>query len=146
MENFIEKVVHIAKNEGISIASLEKSIGASKGVLGKAISKNSDIQAKWVIKIAAVYPNYSAEWLLRDELPIYKSKIVPCVSTSAVGKDAVAVGFNTGTITQPTDTDTVKNCQDMSAILIAKDKVIETQEQTIRIQQMLIDELQKHTK
>ena len=54
----------MSKHEGITISALEKKIGASKGVLSRAIAKGTDIQAKWIELLVENYPNYSTEWLL----------------------------------------------------------------------------------
>lgn len=64
MENILHRIKQLADNEGITIASLEKKIGASKGVLSKAIAKNTDIQSKWIQSIVDNYPNYSTRWLI----------------------------------------------------------------------------------
>lgn len=53
--------------EGINITSMEKMIGASKGVLSRAIKQGTDIQAKWLSAIVENYPQYSASWLLTGE-------------------------------------------------------------------------------
>ncbi len=50
--------------EGITIGALEKTIGASKGVLSRAFQKGTDIQAKWLEKIVENYPQYSLDWLV----------------------------------------------------------------------------------
>ena len=60
MENIILRIAKIADNENVSIGALERLIGASKGVLSRAIANNTDIQSKWVQIIADNYPNYSA--------------------------------------------------------------------------------------
>ena len=57
----------IAEGEGMNITSLEKSIGASKGVLSRAINKGSDIQSKWLIALIEKFPNYNYEKLLKGE-------------------------------------------------------------------------------
>lgn len=62
--NLLERISEIAKQEGITIGALEKKIGASKGVLSRAIQNNTDIQAKWLTRIVENYPLYSADWLL----------------------------------------------------------------------------------
>lgn len=54
----------VAKNENISITALEKSIGASKGVLTRAIKNGTDIQVKWLIALVDNYPQYNPEWIL----------------------------------------------------------------------------------
>lgn len=63
----LDRIKKIAENEGIKIYALEDKIGASRGVLSKAIAKNTDIQAKWLQKIASVFPMYSTRWLLLGE-------------------------------------------------------------------------------
>ena len=72
MEKIIVQISKIAACEHLSIGALEKKIDASKGVLAKAIANNTDIQAKWVQKIAENFPQYSAEWLLTGEGPMLK--------------------------------------------------------------------------
>lgn len=64
----------------ITITGLERQIGASKGVLSRAIQNNTDIQAKWVCKIVENYPQFSSNWLLTGEgnmLNEVKSNIQP---------------------------------------------------------------------
>ena len=77
MGNILSRIQEIASNEGITIGALERKIGASKGVLSRAISNGTDIQSKWVQTIVENYPQYSARWLmtgrgemLADEQPI----------------------------------------------------------------------------
>lgn len=48
----------------MTIGAMERSIGASKGVLSRAISNGTDIQSKWIQIIVENYPQYSPEWLL----------------------------------------------------------------------------------
>lgn len=64
MSTILSRIQEIAQREGITISSLERSIGASKGVLSRAISNGTDIQSKWLLSIVENYPQYSAEWLL----------------------------------------------------------------------------------
>lgn len=73
MAKILERLQQIADNEGITIGSLERSIGASKGVISRAISNNTDIQNKWIQSIVENYPTYSAEWLLRGEGPMLRN-------------------------------------------------------------------------
>ncbi|TDN93385.1 hypothetical protein DET49_104111 [Salegentibacter sp. 24] len=70
MRNILKVFTEIAHKEGVSITSLEKTIGASKGVLSRAISKGTDIQAKWLIALVDNYPQYSAEWILTGNGPM----------------------------------------------------------------------------
>lgn len=64
MGNILSRIQEIAYNEGIKIGVIERTIGASKGVLSRAISNGTDIQAKWIQNIVENYPQYSAQWLL----------------------------------------------------------------------------------
>ena len=64
MSNILTSFSAIAKNEGISISALESKIGASKGVLSRALNKNTDIQVRWLVKLVENYPHYNPEWIL----------------------------------------------------------------------------------
>jgi hypothetical protein len=64
MGNILSRIQEIATNEGIKIGALEKRIGASKGVLSRAINNGTDIQSKWIQVLVENYPLYSTEWLL----------------------------------------------------------------------------------
>lgn len=64
MAKILENIVKIAELEGITIGALERTIGASKGVISRAVSNGTDIQAKWLVAIVENYPLYSADWLL----------------------------------------------------------------------------------
>ena len=76
MSNILSRIQEIANNEGITITALERTIGASKGVLSRAINNGTDIQSKWVQTIVENYPLYSASWLLtgRGEMSFQPSK------------------------------------------------------------------------
>ena len=64
MGNILSRIQEIASNEGITIGAMERTIGASKGVLSRAINNGTDIQAKWLSIIIENYPRYSTGWLL----------------------------------------------------------------------------------
>lgn len=64
MKNILEVFQKISENEGITITKLESQIGASKGVLSRAIANESDIQSKWLLKLVENYPHYNPVWLL----------------------------------------------------------------------------------
>lgn len=67
MANILERVANFAQKEGLTISSIEKTIGASKGVLSRALAQGTDIQAKWIEAIAENYPQISPVWLLTGE-------------------------------------------------------------------------------
>lgn len=58
------RILQLINNEGIRIGTFEKTIGASKGLIRKAIKNNTDIQSKWVTVIAENYTQYNPRWLL----------------------------------------------------------------------------------
>lgn len=64
MDNILDRISQIADLEKISIGKIEQKIGASKGVLYKAIQKNTDIQSKWLVCIVENFPQYNSYWLL----------------------------------------------------------------------------------
>lgn len=72
MAKILDRISEIAAHEGITIGALERNIGASKGVLSRAIDKGTDIQAKWIVQMVENYPQYSAQWLLTGEGPMLK--------------------------------------------------------------------------
>lgn len=73
MSRFLTIFSAIAKNEGMSISSLEKSLGASKGVLSRAIKHGTDIQSKWIIALVENYPHYNPEWILTGKGSMLKN-------------------------------------------------------------------------
>ncbi|GHT15692.1 hypothetical protein AGMMS4956_16220 [Bacteroidia bacterium] len=60
----INRLLQFIENQHVSVRFFELSIGASNGVIRKAIANSTDIQSKWVAKIVENYPQLSAEWLL----------------------------------------------------------------------------------
>lgn len=73
MCKIISRIRDIADNEGITLAAVERTIGASKGVLSRALTNNTDIQAKWIEAVVENYPQYSPEWLLTGVGPMIKT-------------------------------------------------------------------------
>ena len=59
-----DRIRELIQNEGISVRALEKSIGASDGVISKALRTGTDISAKWIVAISENYPQYSLGWLV----------------------------------------------------------------------------------
>lgn len=75
--SLLKRLQELVENEKISLTYLEQKIGASKGVLSRAVKKNTDIQAKWLIEIVENYPQYNAEWLLTGKGEMLKESIRP---------------------------------------------------------------------
>lgn len=75
MCTILPRIQQIVESEGITISAMERSIGASKGVLSRAISNGTDIQSKWIQKVVENYPRYSAGWLLTGEGSMLKGDV-----------------------------------------------------------------------
>jgi len=67
MAKIIERIALLVKNKRVSTRAFETSIGASNGVIRRAILNNTDISAEWLAKIIESYPDVSADWLLTGE-------------------------------------------------------------------------------
>ncbi|RRD75215.1 helix-turn-helix transcriptional regulator [Tannerella forsythia] len=70
----LDRISQIAERKRITIGALERSIGASKGVLSRAILKKTDIQSKWIEKLVENYPDVSPEWLLTGQGEMFKNQ------------------------------------------------------------------------
>ena len=86
----VERIKNIIDYENISVRAFEQKIGASNGLIRKAIANNTDIQGKWLVLIAENYPHISPEWLLtgngsmfKEELP-KATEVQPSESNNAI--------------------------------------------------------------
>jgi len=86
MCEILPRIKQIALNEGITIGALERVIGASKGVLSRAIANGTDIQSKWLKAIVENYPQYSAQWILTGEGEMLRETSRPTAMTSKAPK------------------------------------------------------------
>lgn len=96
MGDILSRIAQIADNEGIKIGAMERKIGASKGVLSRAIANGTDIQSKWIQLIVENFPLYSAAWLLTGIGPMLRTSdaatpAAPKVETSAAAPAAARV-------------------------------------------------------
>ena len=64
MKSILERIIQISENEKITISKIERLIGASKGVLHKAIQNKTDISSKWIVLIVENFTQYNPEWLI----------------------------------------------------------------------------------
>jgi DNA integrity scanning protein DisA with diadenylate cyclase activity len=93
MKNILNTFKEIARIEGMTISKLEVAIGASKGVLSRAIREGTDIQSKWIVSLVDKYPRYSAEWMLTGKGPILKTDSHQGNGNGHVGKGNGLVGM-----------------------------------------------------
>ena len=97
MGTILTRIQEICTKENISLGAMERIIGASKGVLSRAISNGTDIQSKWIQRIVENYPLYSADWLLTGIGSITKNESELKLSFNpAEGKPYFDVDFIAG--------------------------------------------------
>lgn len=95
MGNILSRIKEIADNESITISALERTIGASKGVLSRALNNNTDIQAKWIESIVENYPQYSISWLITGEGEMLKGDtLAACSVPSGIRAGIPLIPFN----------------------------------------------------
>lgn len=72
--SLIDRIKQVSDKEGLTISKFERIIGASAGLLRKAIKNGTDVQSKWISKIAENFPQYNYYWLLTGEGNMHKEK------------------------------------------------------------------------
>lgn len=65
--NLTDRLAQLIEHEEMSVRAFETLIGASNGLVRKAISSGSDIQSRWITAIAEKFPQLSMRWLLLGE-------------------------------------------------------------------------------
>lgn len=93
MGNVLSRIQDIARNEGITIGALERCIGASKGVLSRAISNGTDIQSKWISILVENYPQYSPAWLLTGEGTMLREPMKQGALPDETGRERKLIPF-----------------------------------------------------
>lgn len=63
----ISRIKEFIDHEGLTVRSFEQKIGASNGLIRKAIANNTDIQSKWISSIIDNFPHLNPDWLLTGE-------------------------------------------------------------------------------
>lgn len=76
MKGVLSRIQQIADRENVKITALERKIGASKGVLSRAINNGTDIQSKWIQIIVENYPQYNTEWLITGKGDMLRSESI----------------------------------------------------------------------
>lgn len=83
----IGRLEQFIKNQGLSIRSFEISIGASDGMIRRAIKNNTDIQSKWLSAAADNYPDLNIDWLLTGRGSMLKSDSMLLIDKQDVAKE-----------------------------------------------------------
>lgn len=68
MSNILDIIQSYLAENHISIRSFEQSIGASNGVISRALKKHTDIQSKWMSNIFDVYPEIKRRIMKEGQL------------------------------------------------------------------------------
>lgn len=63
----IHRINEFIEKNGISVRAFEQKIGASNGLIRKAIANNTDIQSKWISAIIDNFPQINPDWLLTGD-------------------------------------------------------------------------------
>ena len=72
----IERISQFIEKEGISVRKFEDTIGASNGVIRRAIRNKTDIQSKWITSVLENYPQLNSLWLLTGKGVMMKSESI----------------------------------------------------------------------
>ena len=72
MKTITDIFIAVSKEEGLKIGQLERNIGASKGVLSRAINNGTDVQSKWLTALIEKYPHYNYEGMLKGDFSTIK--------------------------------------------------------------------------
>lgn len=65
MSKILIRINQFAESQGLSIREIERSIGATNGVISGAIKNNREIGSDKLENFLQAFSNVSAEWLLR---------------------------------------------------------------------------------
>lgn len=71
----IHRISEFIEKNGISVRAFEQKIGASNGLIRKAIANNTDIQSKWISAIIDNFPQINPDWLLTGEGEMLRTAI-----------------------------------------------------------------------
>ncbi len=135
----IEKISQFIESQGISVRAFEIQIGASNGLIRKAIANETDIQAKWVLAIAENYPQLNLDWLFTGKGPMirddqYHLPLEPSASRMIPERD-------------PRDVDRIKHLEELltarEGMISSLEKTIAAHEKTIARDDQLIAALQQ---
>jgi len=81
---------------GVSINHFEKQIGASNGLIGKAIREERDIGSSYIEKIVLANPDLNPDWLLTGRGNMIKATAVGAESFSMQGSNRKETRINGG--------------------------------------------------
>lgn len=140
------RLSQIIECKGINVTQFERSIGASSGVIRKAIAQNSDIQSKWLTAISENYPDISPLWILtgRGGMLCDSSSVADnSITHSVIGnRGSVKIAMHGTRIANGNNPSSPEQLPSLSSstdeLLASKDVLIASQKRTIDILEELI--------
>ncbi len=85
----ISRIKLLIDSENISTRAFEQSIGASNGLIRRAILNNTDIQSKWISIIVDKYPHINLYWLITGKGDMYLDSNAPSVVVNESEKERI---------------------------------------------------------
>lgn len=140
------RLSQIIEYKGTNVTQFERSIGASSGVIRKAIAQNSDIQSKWLTAISENYPDISPLWILtgRGGMLCDSSSVADnSITHSVIGnRGSVKIAMHGTRIANGNNPSSPEQLPSLSSstdeLLASKDVLIASQKRTIDILEELI--------
>lgn len=115
----IERLKQFIDNQGLSVSAFEQRIGASDGMIRRAIKNNTDIQSKWLSKISDNYHDISLEWLITGHGSMLKSDTndsnIPIAHIEET-RPRVPMDAAAGTLTIAENGVTISDCEQLPII------------------------------
>lgn len=141
MANIKEKVLNFGQSIGLSKAEMARQLGISKSnFVGDVMS--SELNGSVVIKFCQLYPEVSAEWLLRDEGPMRRDgDVVAGDKNINSGTNYGHIGTTHGVEELPFPGRSSECDPDSCAWIKAKDDVIRAKDDVIEAQRITIEAL-----
>lgn len=131
-----EKMVYFVEKFGKKKADLVVELGVAASNF-RGTSLHNGINSDTIEKFLTLYPQCSAEWLLRGQGDMFRSEKAVNVSTNNTGDNTVVIGVHNGN-TSKINTPATPQCN-TCALLAAKDEIIKTKNELIQAKQDTID-------
>lgn len=133
----INRLCQFIESQGISINAFERKISASNGMIRKAISNNTDIQSKWLLKIIENFPQLNIEWLFTGNGPMLKDLGKKNINQSITGNNNIQAGTNSKVNARQSYNESPDG---LRAQLEEKERILQEKEERIREKDAQIQE------
>lgn len=71
----IERLSQFIDSLNVSVRQFEGKISASNGLIRKAIANKTDIQSKWIVRVAENFPQLNLDWLFTGQGEMLKGDV-----------------------------------------------------------------------